>query len=243
MKRLFLTIFILFLTPLFSYAEEVASENIEESQPEEYEVLNGYVEYYPEGTVFFDEIKDSEGIYIEKNRPTTYNQYSVLDIKGVNYEEIKNRQVGKASFAANEYRVDNFVTSVTEQHGKFTYGTIYGADIDTGEYEYSTKFFARYDTKHLGFQFAFGKDTYTSTGKQADYIYLTPEWKIGKGFALSETFKANTLGTRTDNTIMLRYTPQFIKEKPLDVGVGVGQTIYDDGTKKNVVKFETTLRL
>ena len=60
---------------------------------------------------------------------------------------------------------------------------------------------------------------------------------------LSDTFKANTLGTRNDNTVMLRYTPQFIKDNPFDVGVGVGQAYYQDGRTKNVFKFETTLRL
>ena len=42
---------------------------------------------------------------------------------------------------------------------------------------------------------------------------------------------------------MLRYTPQFIKDNPFAVGVGVGQAYYQDGRTKNVVKFETTLRL
>ena len=39
------------------------------------------------------------------------------------------------------------------------------------------------------------------------------------------------------------YTPQFIKDNPLAVGVGIGQSYYQNGNRKNVVKFETTLRL
>lgn len=229
-----------------AYSEDVQSlqnEDVATDENQEVEVLNGYVEYYPDGTVFFDQMKDSEGVFLNIKNPSTYNQYSVLDIKGVNYDEIKNRQAGFQQHYANEHHVDNFVNSYTEKLGKFSYGTIYGADIDTGEYEYSTKFFARYDTKYFGIQAAYGKDSYMSTGKQADFIYLTPEVKLGKAFVLSDTFKANTLGTRNDNTIMLKYTPQFIKDNPLAVGVGIGKSYYQDGSNKNVVKFETTLRL
>ncbi len=242
---------ILLFCPLMAYSgdsqilqnEEVVASDVANDDDQEVEVLNGYVEYYPDGTVFFDQIKDAEGVFLNIKNPSTYNQYSVLDIKGVNYEDIKNRQAGVKQHYANEHQVDNFVTSYTEKLGKFSFGTIYGADIDTGEYEYSTKFFARYDTKRFGIQAAFGKDSYMSTGTQADHIYLTPEIKLGKGFVLSDTFKANVLGTRNDNTIMLKYTPQFIKENPLDVGVGIGQAYYQNGNRKNVVKFETTLRL
>ena len=251
MKRLAIIFFIILFIPLVSFAKEVSlnddatSENEEQvqNQEEEVEVLNGYVEYYPDGTVFFDQIKDAEGVFLNIKNHTTYNQYSVKDVKGINYEDIKNRQVGVQKHIANEHHVDNFFKTYTEKVGKVSYGTMYGADIDTGEYEYTTKFFARYDTKRFGIQAAYGMDTYMSTGIQANHIYITPEIKLGKGVVLSDTFKANTLGTRNDNTVMLRYTPQFIKDNPFDVGVGVGQAYYQDGRTKNVFKFETTLRL
>lgn len=250
MKRLAIIFFIMLGVPLIAFADEVSlngdtssNQEVQPSEEEEVEVLNGYVEYYPDGTVFFDQIKDADGVFLNIKNPTTYNQYSVKDVKGINYEEMKNREVGVKKHVANEHQVDNFFMTYTEKIGKFSYGTMYGADIDTGEYEYSSKFFARYDTKRFGIQAAYGMDTYTSTGTNANFIYLTPEVKIGKAFVLSDTFKANTLGTRNDNTIMLRYTPQFIKDNPLALGVGVGQSFYQDGSKKNVVKFETTLRL
>ena len=68
MKRLAIIFFIILFIPLVSFAKEVSlnddatSENEEQvqNQEEEVEVLNGYVEYYPDGTVFFV-IKDAEG--------------------------------------------------------------------------------------------------------------------------------------------------------------------------------------
>lgn len=223
-------------------AEDVQEEDsIAEQEP--VDVLHGFVEYYPDGTIFFDEMKESDGVFIKMRQPTTYNQYSVLDIKGVNFEEIKNRQKGVKRHISNEYQIVDFDASYTEKIGKFSYGTIYAADIDTGEFEYHTKFFARYDAKHYALQAAYGKSAYTSTGTQSDFIYLTPEWKIGKGFVLKDTFKANTLGLKQENEIILKYTPQFIKENPLDIEVGVGQSYYQDGSQNNVFKFATTLRL
>ena len=61
MKRLAIIFFIILFIPLVSFAKEVSlnddatSENEEQvqNQEEEVEVLNGYVEYYPDGTVFF----------------------------------------------------------------------------------------------------------------------------------------------------------------------------------------------
>ena len=216
-------------------------ENSEKS--EETEVLHGFVEYYPDGTIFFDEIKDSEGVFLKIKQPTTYNQYSVLDIKGVNFEDMENRKKGLKKHLSNEYQIADFSSSYMEKVGKFSYGTSYAADIDTGEFEYNTKFFARYDAKRYAIQAAYGKSAYTSTGTQADFIYITPEWKIGKGFVLQDTFKENTLGLKRENEIILKYTPQFIKDNPLDIEVGVGQSYYQDGSQNNVFKFATTLRL
>jgi len=222
--------------------KEIQTENTEMEQ-EPVDVLHGFVEYYPDGTIFFDEIKDSEGVFLKMKQPTTYNQYSVLDIKGINFEDMANRQKGIKRHISNEYQIVDFDKSYTEKIGKFSYGTTYAADIDTGEFEYHTKFFARYDAKHYALQAAYGKSAYTSTGTQSDFIYLTPEWKIGKGFVLKDTYKANTLGLKQENEIMLQYTPQFIKDNPLDIEVGVGQSYYQDGSRNNVFKFATTLRL
>ncbi|MBR1907757.1 hypothetical protein IJ818_02340 [bacterium] len=221
------------------------SNNNTTDNTEDSEVLHGFVEYYPDGTIFFDRVKESEGIFLQIKQPTTYNQYSVLDIKGVNFEEIKNRQAGVSAkkHISNEYQIVDFNTEYTEKIGKFSYGTSYGADIDTGEFEYNTKFFARYDSKYYAIQAAFGKNAYTSTGTQEDYIYITPEWKLGKGFVLMDTYKTNTLGIKSDNEIVLKYTPQFIKDNPLDIELGVGQSFYQNGEQKNVFKFATTIRL
>lgn len=227
-----------------SAIEEVKTENKEVDIAEDsVDILHGFVEYYPDGTIFFDEIKDSEGVFLKVKQPTMYNQYSVLDIKGVNFEEIANRRKGIKKHVSNEYQIVDFDTSYTEKIGKFSYGTIYAADIDTGEFEYHTKFFARYDAKHCAIQAAYGKSAYTSTGTQSDFIYLTPELKLGKGFVLKDTFKENTLGLKRENEIILKYTPQFIKDNPLDIEVGVGQSYYQDGSQNNVFKFATTLRL
>ena len=42
---------------------------------------------------------------------------------------------------------------------------------------------------------------------------------------------------------MLKYTPQFIKDNPLDIELGVGQSYYQDGSQNSIFKFATTLRL
>ena len=59
--------------------EEVVANDVVDGDDQEVEVLNGYVEYYPDGTVFFDQIKDAEGVFLNIKNPSTYNQYQHIE--------------------------------------------------------------------------------------------------------------------------------------------------------------------
>ena len=74
---------------------------------------------------------------------------------------------------------------------------------------------------------AVGKDEYTSSGKQMNSIYLSPELKFGKTISLVGVVKANPEYNRCRNDIMLRYNPK-IKNKydKLQFEAGVSQMSY-----------------
>lgn len=166
--------------------------------------------------------------------------FSVKNVKGVDFEDIRNRTVAKRH-TIDEYTIDEFFADFSQKVGNFTYGTSYSADIDTGEFEYNSKIYARYDNKYVGFQAAYGKDRYTTSGIQRDFVYLAPELKLGKGFVLKDDVRISVSGVNKKNEVVLKYTPP--KCDRFDVEVGVGQVLYRDGYKKNVLRFGTTLRL
>lgn len=167
--------------------------------------IKGRVEYDENGILFLD-TNDIETLNLYMNNPKQIMKRSVLSEENI-FTKIEDLRRLKTPIV-NEYLISPTSGELEYKAGHYTFGTTFGAEMDTAQLEYRTKFFARYDNKYVGFMTAVGKDEYTSSGEQMSSIYLGPELKLGKGFSLAAMIKANPGQDRCRNDLMLRYNPK-----------------------------------
>ncbi len=236
MKRLGILLFFILLANNFVFAEEIKISDLpQEQNSQEINVpkgllnddkykIKGRVEYDENGVMFLDE-NDVDKLNLKVNLPKKYPKKSVLSEEKVllQIEEQKKYNAPKV----DEYLISTFSNSLEYTHGNFSYGTTFGTEMDTAQLEYRTKFFAKYDNKFLGFMTAVGKDAYTSSGRQMNSIYLTPEIKLTKSLSLVDSFKANPDYERFRNDIILRYSPKINHSRDnFQLEAGLSQTSY-----------------
>ena len=185
---------------------------------EEYK-LKGKIEYDEEGAVFLDD--DAIKTNININKPKKYTSKSVLQDKSV----LSEIQIQKHSYnpQVDEYTITPTFGEVSSTTGKITYGASFGADMDSAQLEYRTKFFTRYDDKYFGILTGFGKDQYTTSGIQRESLYIAPELKLGHGFVLKNNLKINPSISRYSDALILQYTT---KQSHMQFEAGLGQTYY-----------------
>ncbi len=176
-------------------------------------------DYEIKGRIEFDEkgvmnLEDSltDKMQINLTQPKKHGQKSFFDYKHSLVDIEKNRKYKHSS--VNEYSVTPFFESDDYSVGKnFDYGSTFSTDMDMAQFEYRAKIYAKYKSKHLDLMTGFGRDIYTSSGREMESIYLVPEIKLGKGFALVDYFKVNPSYDRYRNDIILQYNPKFSKVK------------------------------
>lgn len=190
---------------------------------EEYKI-KGRVEYDADGVLLLNE-DDVEKMNIKINLPKKYPKKTVLSENDIftKVEEQRKRE----NLEINEYLITPTFNSLEFNSGNFSYGTTFGTDMDSAQLEYRTKLFARYDNRFLGFMTAVGKDAYTSSGRQMSSIYLAPEIKLTKSFAIVDSFKINPDYERYRNDIILRYSPKIKNSRDIfHLEAGLGHTSY-----------------
>ncbi len=234
MRRFLLIFFILFLSNS-AYAVEfkpLEAPKQEQATPEtptgllndENYKIKGRVEYNPQGTLFLDE--DEDKLEVKLDKPKKYASKSVLKDKDL--FSVIEQQKHYITPKVDEYLIEPSFGSLEYQAGdNFKYGTTFMTEVDTAQLEYKTKIYGRYDNKYIGLMTALGKDAYTSSGRQMESIYLVPELKLGKGFALIDAFKANPSFERYRNEISLQYRPKIKNSREnLSFEAGMSQTTY-----------------
>ncbi len=185
--------------------------------------FKGRVEYNPHGTLFLDE---DETLKVKIDKPKKFASKSVLKEKDL--FSIIEQEKHYITPKVDEYLIEpSFGTLECKINDNFKFGTTFGTDLDNAQLEYRTKMFARYDNRFIGLTTALGKDAYTSSGRQMGSVYLTPEIKLGKGFVLIDSFKANPSYERHKNEIILQYSPKIHNTREnLSFEAGMGQTTY-----------------
>ena len=185
--------------------------------------IKGRVEYNLQGTLFLDE---DETLKVKIDKPKKFASKSVLKEKDL--FTVIEQQKHYVTPKVDEYLIEPSFGSLEYKAGdNFKYGTTFGAELDTAQLEYKTKFFARYDNRFIGLTTALGNDAYTSSGRQMESVYLIPEIKLGKGFVLVDAFKANPSFERHRNEIILQYSPKIHNAREnLSFEAGMGQTTY-----------------
>ena len=210
---------------------EAPQENAENRISEPKALLNdenykfkGHVEYDENGVLFLND-DEVDKLDIKIKKPTKVQKKSVLSESNI-FSEIE-KQHSYRTRNIDEYLISPTSGSLEYKVGNFSYGTTFGTEIDTSQLEYRTKFFAKYDNDFFALMTAIGKDAYTSSGRQMDSIYLSPEIKISKGLTLVDTFKANPEYERCRNDIMLRYSPNIKNSREnFQLEAGLSQTSY-----------------
>lgn len=141
-------------------------------------------------------------------------------------------------------KVDAFLISPINEGEKYSfgknidYGTTFSAGIDLAQVEYRGKVYVKYKTKHLDFMTGIGHDSYTSSGKEMESLYFAPELKLGKSFAISDTFKFNPTHNKYKNEITFQYNPKFkhVKDRvKLEASLGHINYYYND---RQIYQFE-----
>ena len=185
--------------------------------------IKGRVEYNPHGTLFLDE---DETLKVKIDKPKKFASKSVLKEKDL--FSVIEQQKHYITPKVDEYLIEpSFGTLECKVNDNFKFGTTFGTDLDNAQLEYRTKMFARYDNKYIGFTTALGKDAYTSSGRQMESVYFIPEFKLGKGFVLIDSFKLNPSFERYKNEVTLQYSPKIKNTRDyLSLEAGLGQTTY-----------------
>ncbi len=189
---------------------------------EEYK-LKGKIEYDAEGAVFLDEDAIKPKIMVNKSKK--YQAKSILQDKSVLSEIQIQKQLNNPQI--DEYTITPTFGEVSSTTGNITYGATFGADMDSAQLEYRTKFFTRYDNKYFGILTGFGKDQYTTSGIQRESLYISPELKLGHGLVLKNDLKINPSISRHSDDIILQFTPTINKKQSnMQFEAGLGQTYY-----------------
>ncbi len=219
--------------------QKVVDEEIQDFLSAEGLKLEGRIQF--ENELFLD----TEGVYTEEllfTPPKKLASHSVLT-PDLTTKLIEKRNVFDY-YAVNEYSISPEYSETEHQLGNYTFGTTYGTDMDVAQLEYRTSFYSRYDTKRFAFTAAYGKDAYTTSGKQMDNISFSPEWKISKGFVLKESSKFNTFENRQRHKLSLQYSPKIKNERGrLNFEADINQYIYEDGSHSYSVGFFTKIKL
>lgn len=202
-----------------------------------------------EGNVTFD---DDSAIYLDKEieRPAL-NIKPPNTIIPVYTPTLSDKRIRERSALATaskltgeEYYITPTFNYVSEQAGHFSYGTFYGASIDSAQMTYSTSLFTRYDAKRCALTGTVSTDTQSIDGSYRSMLGIAPELKLTKSLALRDTVKTYMGVPIKKNSISLIYTPQLKKYiDSLRFELGLSQTFYETGHSNSSVEFSTKFKL
>ena len=208
MKKLLVLFFILLLQlPALSITDN--TNNVEET------ILNN-PKIIPQetlkGEVSFDE---DSAIYLDKSieRPTLNIKppNTLIPVYTPTFKDTRIRDrsaLAKSSkLSGDEYYIAPIFNYVSEQAGNFSYGTYYGASMDSAQMTYSTSLFTRYDGKRYALTGTINTDSQSIDGSYRSMLGIAPEIKLTKALALRDTVKTYMGVPVKKNSISLIYTP------------------------------------
>ena len=135
-------------------------------------------------------------------------------------------------------------SSISEQMGKFSYGTIYSSGIDSCQLQTTMNIYTRYDFKHFAITGAVGTNESKVEGtRDQGTLQFAPEIQLSKSFAVRDTVQAYVNQDYKKNRISIIYTPQW-KNHPdiLRFELGLSNTYYSGGKVKSAIEFSTKIR-
>lgn len=244
---LYLSFLIFTAIPVFAndidekiFLQDVSLENSQDI----FQPLQGHIEYEDpnDSSIYLNNLDDDLSLRIGGVKKV--NARKITDFSSQNELEEKLYSVKPSLFSSLEYEIAPKNSGISFNRGAFTYGTNVDSSIDIGQLEQTTKLFTRYDAKHFAMSVSYGGSAKTTYGANQAMITFSPELKLGKGFALKESIRANFYNNSTKNEVSLLYRPHFEAYRDrMELEVGASQTQYQDSTQRYEVKFSTTFRL
>lgn len=263
MKKTLILIAIVILSTQICIAEEVNSieqapqaneESIEEinsyfvDEQEQPTELHGYLDYSEniepdEANAVILNTVGTTGINI--TQPKSFNSQSFMsDLRKPSFQPIQEDYRAASKFSSQEYTIRPVSGSYSKKVGKFTLGTTYDSFLNSAQVNYSTGFFAKYDSKYLALSAAFAKSTNYNYDSYNDKIYIAPELKLTKRLSLLDVMQTDVDQINKKNELVLRYTPNLKKyADDVQFEVGAGQSFYQDNYINSSLRFSTRFKL
>ncbi len=203
-------------------------------------VLKGYAEY----------IEDSEAIYLKDD-----NNEFVLNLKvpqkitaseGLNLSSAINSSKTIDKYADTEYHIAPKSVNTSEKMGDFTFGALYGNEVDNiAMLESETGLFTKYEKNKFALSSSYKKNLNSTYNQFYDTISIAPELKLNNYMSIKNEYKADITRNRKSGSIIFSINPLAKKDKDRWIlEVGAKHTIYADNvTTKSELNFSTKFKL
>ncbi len=247
MKKLLVLFLILLLqlpalsaTDNANEVEETAILNNPKIIPQQ-QTLEGGVSFQEDSAIYLD--KSIERPTLNIKPPNTLIPVYTPTFKDTRIRE-RSALAKSSKLSGDEYYIAPIFNYVSEQAGNFSYGTYYGASMDSAQMTYSTSMFTRYDGKKYALTGTVSTDTQSIDGSYQSMLGIAPELKLTKSLALRDTVKTYMGVPVKKNSISLIYTPQLKKYiDSLRFELGLSQTFYESGYNNASLEFSTKFKL
>ena len=250
MKRLFVIFLIIFLqAPVWSTDADVELHSSLLTNPDIIPQVEDTPSVQLQGGVSYDEDKV---IYLDKSieRPALNIKpaNTIIPVYTPTFQDSRIRSrsaLAQASkLSGDEYYISPIFNYINEQVGNFSYGTYYGASIDSAQMTYSTTLFTRYDAKRCALTATMSTDSQAIDGSYKNMLGIAPEIKLTKSLSLRDTVKTYMGIPVKKNQISLIYTPQLKKYiDSLRFELGLSQSFYENGATNASLEFSTKFKL
>ena len=204
--------------------------------------LQGEVEFNEDGTVYLDKTIERPTLNIKP--PNT-----ILPVYTPTISDSRMRSrsalANASKLTGEEYYISPIFNTLQEQAGNFSYGTYYGASMDSAQMTYSTSWFTRYDGKKYAITSTYSTDSQSINGAYQSMFGISPEIKLTKSLAIRDTLKTYMAAPLKKNQISLIYTPQLKRYiDSLRFELGLSQSFYENGGgNSSSVEFTTKFKL
>ena len=200
--------------------------------------LKGYAQY----------IEDAEAIYLKDD-----DDNFVVNIKvpqkisgtqGLNLTTTPSKQIARSK--EWEYNIAPKSINESEAKGDFTFGALYGNEVDNiAMLESEAGLFTRYEKSRFALSSTYKKNLNTTYNQFYDTISIAPEFKLNNYMSIKNEYKADITRNRRSGSLIFSLNPFGAKDHDrLRLELGAKQTIFADNTEpKTEFSFSTKLKL
>ncbi len=201
--------------------------------------LKGYAQY----------VEDAEEIYLKDDNdnfvlnikvPQKISSSQNLDFSSYSQAE----QISK--YTNSEYNIAPKTINTQATKGDFTFGALYGNEIDNiAMLESETGLFTKYEKEKFAVSSSFKKSLNTTYAKDYNTISVTPELKLNSYISLKNKLSADITRNRRSSELIFSLNPFGKKDKDrMLLEAGAKQTYFmDTGENKTQLNFSATFKL